>query len=199
MSRKYSGTTTSARGRPAMTLIEMAITVFATSVFLFLVTGWMTGLREKAKEDLARRVLADLDETLVRYRRNTGSYPISRGPDSDIPPILDLVGHDKTRPILEAFPRHLWRGPGMRHLVDPWGTALRYLPSDSDDPRVKANGGRPLFVSAGPDRDFGDHDPAAIGDNLRSDDPGPEGFRLHDALRNALVDEEQERGKKNNQ
>lgn len=180
----------------AMTLIEMAITVFVISVGLFLLTGWMTSLREAAKEDLALRILADLDETLARYRRDTGSYPTSRGPGSDIPAILDLVAHDKTRPILEAFPGHLWRGPGgtgMRHLVDPWGTPFRYLPPNSDDPRVIANGGRPLFVSAGPDRDFGDHDIAMIGDNLRSDDPGPEGFRIHDAVRNALVDQEQER------
>ena len=32
-------------------------------------------------------------------------------------------------------------------------------------------------MSAGPDRDFGDHDKSCIGDNLRSDDPDREGFR----------------------
>lgn len=173
-----------------MTLIEMTITVCLMGVALFLLNGWMSSLRTEAKHDLARRMLADLDEALVRYRRATGSYPASRGPDSAIPAVVDLLDHDKTRPIIESFPHHLWSGPGRHQLVDPWGTPLRYFALETDSPRVAANGGRPLFVSAGPDRDFGDKRHAAVGDNLGSDDPGPDGFRIHDALRAALAGEE---------
>ncbi len=182
-----------------MTLVEMIITVVVLGISLFLLTGWIGSLRESVKEALAMRILADLDDALARYRRATGDYPRSRGPGSDIPAVLDLVAHEKTRPILERFPSHVWQGPGgsKRRLVDPWGTVMRYLPPDSDDERVKANGGRPLFVSAGPDRDFGDGNPSAVADNLRSDDPGPDGFRIDDVFREAFVEEDRNRGEEN--
>ena len=182
-----------------MTLIEMTITVFATGVALFLLTSWMSMMRQDSKRDLALRMLWDLDHALARYRRATGFYPVTRGAGSDIPEVIDLLDHEKTRPILDAFPRSLWRGRPRRHLVDPWGTRLRYYPPDSKDAKVRANGGRPIFESAGPDRLFGDGDLSASGDNLRSDDPGPQGFRIHDALRDALVEQEQPRGQESDQ
>ena len=177
-----------------MTLIEMTITVFLVGLLFFLLIGWMDAVRDRAKEDLAVRLLADLDNALARYRRDTGHFPIARGPDSAIPVVVDLLDHPRTREIIQSFPSCLWRGPdAQRRLIDPWGTPLRYLSTDSNDPSVAANGGRPIFVSAGPDRDFGDVELAASGDNLRSDDPGPDGFRLHEALREALVSDELER------
>ena len=110
--------------------------------------------------------------------------------------MVDLLDHEKSRPLIEALPASLHGGPNRYNLIDPWGTPLDYLGPDSDDPRVVANDGRPVFVSAGPDQDFGAHDPACQGDNLRSDDPGPKGFRIHE-LRDALVNEETpERGGK---
>jgi len=182
-----------------MTLVEMTITVGAVGFLLFLVLGWMATLQEQTKEDLARRMLADLDKALVRYRRATGSYPTLRGPNSTIPPVVDLLDQEKTRPILEVLPSCLRGGPGRVRLLDPWGTPLRYLPADSDNPRVKANGGRPIFESAGPDRDFGDTNPVALGNNLRSDDPGPNGFRIHQVFRDALAEQEEGVGQKGNQ
>ncbi len=173
-----------------MTLIETAVTIFLLSVGLFLLTGWTGMLRAEAKRDLAVRMLADLDQALARYRRASGSYPSWRGADSDIPAVVDLLDHDKTRPILESFPRTLWRGPDRYRLVDPWGTPLRYFPPDSTDPKVLANERKPLFESAGPDRDFGDSVVAAIGDNLRSDDAGADDVQLHDALREAMTEAE---------
>ncbi len=173
-----------------MTIIETAVTIFLLSVGLFLLAGWTGMLRAEAKRDLAVRMLSDLDQALARYRRASGSYPLRRGPDSDIPAVVDLLDHDKTRPILEAFPSTLWRGPDRYRLVDPWGTPLRYYPPDSDDPKVLANAKRPLFESAGPDQDFGDELVVAIGDNLRSDDAGTDGLRLHDVLREAMTEAE---------
>ncbi len=174
-----------------MTLIEMTIAVFILSVALFLLAGWTSTQRAGLKQDLAMRMLADLDKALVRYRRATGSYPLSREPQSEISAVVDLLDHQKTRPILEAFPASLWCGPGMTHLVDPWGNPLRFQAGDARHSLVIANGGRPVFTSAGPDGDFGDIDASALSDNLRSDDPGPDGFRLHDTMREALADEEQ--------
>jgi len=173
-----------------MTLIEMAIVVILVSFGLFLLMGWSDALREDAKRDLAIRVLADLDHALLRYHRETGFYPTSRGPSSAIQATLDLLDHDRTRPILETIPASLWRGPGRRPLADPWGTPLRYYGPDSGSRYVEANNGQPVFVSAGPDRGFGAKNAAELGDNLRRDDPGPSGFRLFHVAREVLSDKE---------
>jgi type II secretory pathway pseudopilin PulG len=178
----------------AMTLAEMVIVVFLLGAGLFLVNGWMSRSRQMSKHDLARRMLADLDKALAKYQRTMGSFPPSYGPESAISATVSLIDSDKRiREILDKFPSSLWRGPGRRDLIDPWGTPLRYHPQNSDSPMVKANNNRPIFVSAGPDRDFGDSDLSLSGDNLRSDDPGSEGFRLHDVMRDTFAEEERER------
>jgi|GEM_PF-1013794 len=162
--------------RSGLTLVETLLTIGLTGVTLFLVSGWMSGLRSDARRDLAVRMLRDLDVALVRYRRDTGQYPVGYGDDSRISAVVHLLDHPKSRSLIDAFPALLKKGPNDATLVDPWGTPLRFLGPDSDDPKVITNDGRPVFISAGPDRDFGDHSPAGLGDNLRSDDPGPDGF-----------------------
>ncbi|HWL94348.1 MAG TPA: type II secretion system protein, partial [Phycisphaerae bacterium] len=115
-----------------MTLIEMTITAFLVGVALFLITGWMGMTREDTKHELAVRMLADLDNALARYRRATGSYPVPRGPETAIPVVVDLLDHERSRPIIESFPRSLWRSPESQcRLIDPWGTPLRYLSAES--------------------------------------------------------------------
>lgn len=173
--------------RRAMTLIEMTITVFMISLILFLLTGWMTLTRQASRESMAVRELSDLDNALARYKRATGSYPSATGANAAILACQDLLEHPRSRDILGAFPKVLWQGlEADRVLLDPWGTPLRYLPFETSSAIVIANNGRPIFLSAGPDQDFGDENVAAIGDNLRSDDPGPDGFRLQEAIREAL-------------
>ena len=181
--------------RTAMTLIEMTIVVFVLGAGLFLLAGWMSNVRQEARRDLAIRMLADLDRALSRYHRSTGAYPASKGlrpAATAVQATADLVEHERTRPILDALPTLLWQGLDKRTLTDPWGTPLRYYPTTSDSPLVKANNGRPVFVSAGPDRLFGDVNPSGLGDDLRSDDPGSEGFRLEHALREAVIEPEKE-------
>ncbi len=180
-----------------MTLVEMAIVVIAVGVGLFLLVGWTNSLRLEAKQDLALRMLADLDVALSRYYRSTGCTPTSFGPDSAINATVDLLDHDKTRPLLEAFPDSVWQGPGRRNLVDPWGTPLHYFAAGQNSDYVKANNDRPVFVSAGPDCGFGDKHTTELGDNLRSDDPGVEGFRLYHVMREALMEQEQEDAEEN--
>lgn len=169
--------------RLALTLVETLLTIGATGVTLFLVSGWMSGLRSDAKRDLAARELRDLDVAMVRYRRATGRYPIDYGEESRISAVVHLLDHPKSRPLIEALPQVLKQGANGATLVDPWGTPLRFLGPQSNDPKVITNDGRPVFISAGPDRDFGDDTPAGLGDNLRSDDPGPDGFRLDDVAK----------------
>lgn len=184
--------------RAAMTLVEMAVTVTIIGFGLFLLVGWTNAQRLAARKDLAVRLLTDLDKCLARYHRTAGSYPQSSGPHSATWATTALLDHDKTRPILEALPPSLWLGPGKKNLVDPWGMPLRYHYDPALSPFVRANGGRPVFESAGPDRDFGDDDPARLGDNLRSDDPGPEGFRLYDLMRDTPPEESGTNGKEDN-
>ncbi len=194
-SRALSG---QALRRPAMTLVEMTIALCGMLVSLFLLVGWTATIREGAKLALAERVLSDLDVALARYYRATGCYPASHAPDSAIKATVYLLDFDKTRPILTAFPPAVWSGPGQRNLVDPWGMPLRFYPADSESPYVRGNEGRPVFVSAGPDCGFGDLDPSQLGDNLRSDDPGADGFRLDHLMREPRTEREQQRDKEDN-
>lgn len=181
--------------RRGMTLIEMTLTAFATSLALFLLVGWMGTVRQRAKTDLCLRLLADLDKALVRYKRAEGIYPAGTG-DTAVESVLTaLASYERTKPIFDAFPPSVWNNEKPRQLLDPWGTPMRYLADESKYPAVQVNGSRPIFASAGPDRDFGDNNAAAIGDNLRSDDPEQQGFRIHDTFRDALVDEEKDGGK----
>ena len=174
-----------------MTLVEMAIVICLTGAAFYLLIGWMNEFQQRAKRDLALRLLADLDKSLSRYHRATGGYPPSYEPHSAITATVNFLDLDRTRSIMESLPECLWNEPTRRTLVDPWGTPLQYH-SGPDSQLARANNGKPVFVSAGPDRDFGDMDTARMGDNLRSDDPGPEGFRLHDAMREPWNEDENE-------
>ena len=160
-----------------MTFVELILAVLLTTALLFLMIGWTTNLRQTSKTELARTMLAHLDIALARYHRSNDQFPPVTGSDEAQSAVVQLLNNERTRPVIESLPASVRRGPNGRILVDPWGTPLRYLPESMDSPFVKANDGRPVFMSAGPDRDFGDHDKSRIGDNLRSDDPDREGFR----------------------
>lgn len=160
-----------------MTFVELVLAVLLTTALLFLMIGWTTNLRQSSKIELARNMLVHLDIALARYHRANNQFPPVSGSDEAQAAVVQLLNHERTRPVIESLPASVRRGPSGRTLVDPWGTPLRYLPETSDSLYVKANESRPIFMSAGPDRDFGDHDKACIGDNLRSDDPDREGFR----------------------
>ena len=177
-----------------MTLVEMLIVGMIFAGGLFLLTGWMSTTRQASKHDLAVHMLEELDKALVRYHRSTNQFPPCYGPNSAITAATVLLDHEKTREVLKDLPATLWRTSGQPTLLDPWGTPLRYYATAADSPAVKANNHRPLFVSAGPDRDFGDTNPSRVGDNLRSDDPGPSGFKLHEIMRDTLSGQEQESG-----
>ncbi len=188
--------------RTGMTLVEMVITVSIVGFGLFLLMGWMDSMRQDARRDLAIRMLSELDKCLARYHRSTGHYPRTSGPNAANWATAALLDHGRTREALEAFPPSLWSGPGYKNLIDPWGTPLRYHAEEDGARRdsrtskiVRANSGRPVFESAGPDRDFGDTDPSRLGDNLRSDDPGPDVFRLQDLMQKPPTTETTTHGK----
>ncbi|MFO0972114.1 MAG: type II secretion system protein [Phycisphaerae bacterium] len=165
--------------RPAahrgLTLVEMLITVFLIGVGLFLLVGWSRTVREGAKRRLAATSLRMLDRALADYRAASGDFPPAPGDDA-LAAVQALLRLPATRKPLEALPESLWTPERPRRLLDPWGTPLRYLCDPRRNAWVRANGGRPVFVSAGADREWGTLDSAGTGDNLRSDDPDDAGF-----------------------
>lgn len=185
------------RRRPAMTLVEMAIAVLIIGAGLFLLVGWTRDLQAAERRNLAVRLLSELDKALAQYHRANECYPLAPEPNPANWVTVALLDFDRTRRTLEKLPPSVWHGPGRRVLVDPWGTPLKYFSETSNSQYVLANNGRPVFVSAGPDCQFGEKDVSQIGDNLRSDDPGPAGFRLEHVMRESMMDEEPGGGEKN--
>ncbi len=176
-------TTTANNECRAMTLVEMIIAVVLVGAGLFLLVGWSRIVRDDAKTQLAADLLARLDAGLDQYRTATGVFPPTFNDDPD-PVVAALQRHPKTRPLFDGVPDSLWTVSRPRTLLDPWGTGLRYR-SDRQRVDVAANGGRPIFISAGRDRLFGDDYPAQMADDLRSDDPRAEGFANHATTRAA--------------
>lgn len=81
------------------------------------------------------------------------------------------VGLPTARPVTTDNPQPSTHNPLV---LDGWGRPLRCLTSSSrlagDRRAVAAGGGRPIFISVGPDGLFGPEDSPAVGDNLRSDE-----------------------------
>lgn len=65
---------------------------------------------------------------------------------------------------------------GQWVVIDAWGRPMRCLTARCPSPvaceAVAANGGKPIFISAGPDGQFGMADGVTDADNLRSDELG---------------------------
>ena len=93
-----------------------------------------------------------------------------------------LSAEPKSREILQKIPAILLAtdksGAAEPVLLggvrDAWGGALRCLTINSQDnidrQAVAANGGKPIFISAGADGNFGIKNIVAAADNLRSDE-----------------------------
>lgn len=102
----------------------------------------------------------EADQTARRVIGQLASVPEARKILQKVPPLLRGSPENTDEPD----------GDSEWDVVrDPWGTPLRCLTVDSASPAdqqaVAANGGRPIFESAGPDRRFGMTDPADQADN----------------------------------
>jgi type II secretory pathway pseudopilin PulG len=162
----------SPRQRPSgVAALEAILLLAVVAAALALLAGQAESARNRLRQDLASSQLAILREALAVYYLDTGSFP---------PGKIDLSSRDafKTMRALPACACALadWPQPAMADPdsgpVDPWRSAYRYIAPENDGTgQVADNGGWPLFVSAGPDGDFGDPaDPAAEADNRRTDD-----------------------------
>jgi len=141
-----------------MTLVEMAVVVLLLGIALFLVAGLARTTRQRAKRELTVRLLCALDDALKAYMARYKSPPPGTADGSADEAIAALLAHGPSSAKLDGLPSVL-RRTEAKTLVDAWGTPLRYVTADHASPelrrRVAANGGRPIFDSAGPDRQFG--------------------------------------------
>ncbi len=157
--------------RPALAAFEAILLLVIVAAALALLAGRAESARNRLRQDVAWRQLAVLREALVVYYLDTGSFPEGR-------PDLAATDAFKTMRALPSCGSVLadWPAPAMAQPeagpADPWRSAYRYISPDNDRTgQVADNGGWPVFVSAGPDGDFGDSaGPGAETDNRRTDE-----------------------------
>lgn len=178
----------------AMTLSETLIAAAGLGLLLVVAALGISRIRSDLKHQQVQELLSALDDALFAYHDATGEWPTEAGAgQGDRSPwsgdaardhglraaekvIQALTTLPASRSVLERVPGVLRigeqdAGDGRWESVqDSWGHPLHCLtaasPSESDRQLVEANGGRPVFVSAGPDGRFGTDDPAARADNV---------------------------------
>ena len=159
-----------------MTLIELLVACTILGGGLLLVAGLYDHYLDQAKAGAARELIAALARAAAVYREATSADPPGRMDTGCDRALRAIRAHPASAAVLkeDSVPR-LLTTDGLTRCVDPWGIPVRYLTDRSEHPehrrRILAGGGNPIFECAGPDRDFGDANPPARLDNLRSDDP----------------------------
>ena len=160
-----------------MSLLDLLVVLAGLVIVLGMMVSLARYVRGRSADEIARRVLADLDVMLERYLdTHSGEIP-------QVPPLLSETDVPDPRRLLDAaesnnaawvkalqtelarraldsadpadnplshLPAWLY---DERALRDPWGTPIVLMPAAH--PRIGMDiGDRPFFVSAGPDRSF---------------------------------------------
>ncbi len=140
-----------------MTLVELAVLLLLLGIALFVTAGLVRTVRERARNDLAVRLLCAMDEALGVYMQRYEQPPPGEPNGASRRALAALLAYGPSSVRLDFLPQSL-RGGDALPIVDPWGTPLRYVTEQHQDEvmraRVITNGGRPIFDSAGPDRQF---------------------------------------------
>ncbi len=182
--------------RRALTLIETAIAAILIGLLLIVATQGMDAVRDDLKRRRTENVLVLLDKALTAYHQTTGRWPVD--PDNETQSD-DLSEHDRSgdrviaalatvpeaRKALEQIPPAYRAaapntdapaspaGQPWGTVHDAWGQRLRCITADSLLPSERdalaANAGKPIFISAGPDKRFGLQNRPNAADNIRSD------------------------------
>lgn len=163
--------------RRAMTRMELVLTYAVVALMMALMVGVGDYIQRESKGRLAEEMVLTLREAVVAYHAATGRYPPGHPDGRSEQAITELLGDESSRGVLSDWPVLPRHAPDP-HLgfADPWGVAFRYRASahHAEVPSLTPGEGRdsmPVFVSAGPDRDFGDLDSRRQQDNLSSDIP----------------------------
>lgn len=176
----------------AITLIETMIAAALIGVVLAVVTLGVATVRNDLKRGQVEQLLTQLDEALSAYHQATGFWPTDPGlkdndrtssdHDGSADRVIAVLAAEPTSraildtilPILRIQPIDKEeRASKWSTVQDAWGHHLQCLTADSKSPldreAVAINNGRPIFISAGMDGQFGTRDIASAADNLRSD------------------------------
>ena len=155
---------------PGFTLIEMLATVAILVILLGVMVDLARHVRSRSAGELTRRMLAELDEALSRYRLKNNDQPPVSTPLIDVPsgwPENQVVmGNAKKnseefvktfRATGELSERQLTGLPITIYdstiLNDAWGTPIVLVQQGRPDIGM-APGNRAFFFSAGPDRNY---------------------------------------------
>jgi type II secretory pathway pseudopilin PulG len=171
----------SGHGRSALTLVETLIVGALLAVVLLACALLVKSVRTELKYRQSVELLSRLNEALEAYRAAVGAWPdVSDSPDDRTAAarvLEQLAAVDASRIHLQRIDPIL-RIPGTQpHDIggvrDGWGHPLRCLTTASTAPAdrqaVVANGGRPIFISAGDLSGF-DGDAAEEAETIRSDE-----------------------------
>ncbi len=182
--------------RTAITLSETLIATVVIGLLLLVTAMGIDSVRTELRRQQVWSLLALLDQSLDAYHDATGRWPATQQPPTpsttqQVEPSPDhytttcrqiitaLSAMEQSRRLLQDIPAILReQSPGDDQappfIRDAWGTRLRCLaidaPSRTDRQAVAARGNKPIFVSAGTDRQFGLADGVGEADNLRSDE-----------------------------
>lgn len=172
--------------RRAMTFSETLIVAAMIGLALTLVALGISAVRAELRTQQTWELLATLAEALEAYHEQRGAWPVDDredyhkqaeggdGADGSAERVLELLhGVEASAVVLERVPEVLRAGrTGQTRwtVVDGWGHRLRCMTAESprllERQAVAANGGKPIFVSAGANGRFGTDDVAAAADNL---------------------------------
>lgn len=168
--------------RQGMGSSETLIAAAAIGIVVVIAALTTSTIQDELKTRQTRDMLWALEQALDTYHRSTGHWPAPPRPaDARLDPgrnltaelIATLKAVPESREKLESIPAILRSTQDEQSdtVRDAWGHPLRCLtadsPSEIDRRVVAANGGRPVFISAGPDGDFGELSLPATADNIR--------------------------------
>lgn len=163
--------------RRAMSRMELVLTYAVVALMMALMVGVGDYIQRESKGRLAEEMVLTLREAVVAYHAAIGRYPPGRLDGRSEQAITEMLGEESSRAVLSDWPVLPNNGlDSPSAFVDPWGVAFRYsaAPNHAEVPSMTRGRGMdpiPVFVSAGPDRDFGDLDSRRQQDNLSSDIP----------------------------
>jgi general secretion pathway protein G len=121
-------TSTRWRKDAGLTILELMVVLMILSIIGVVVSFQVVGQMDRAKVDLTRLQLRQIQSALTLFQLDTRRYP------SDAEGLIALIG--------EPEGATGWRGPYVKNkdlLSDPWGHSLRY--SITDDVYLLASSG----------------------------------------------------------
>lgn len=146
-----------------LSLVEMLIVIGVIALLTTMVISVASRIDNQSKENLLKSTFALLEGALEEYKEFQGAFP--QQPVKDFTDVSlhsenlykDLYSIPSSRKVLDKISgsliKHVFDSgavPPVPEIYDPWGTPLDY--------RYESGENFPEFISAGPDKVFGNTD-----------------------------------------